>query len=383
MKLHRKVRDWGFTRGSVGGQRSAVMLLASGIAISLLAGCSSSASEERVVIQKPDKEINVITPEKKPVEEAVEVERIDKFEGVRGMDWLTESEIVISRENKERPPITVEGEKRYPLNLFAYDLNTGKERLLAADEGNKHANFAVLSPSKTYMFYKMNIEESAYAYILNLKTGEKKQVSEELVPIRDGVWDGDDTVVFAGIPGQVFAAHPDRDTEKLLTDAGRAMNPVMSNGILYYTDMLTLKAYDSASGKTIAISPKVENVIPSPDGKQLAIVKMTGDTERTLVITDLKGNAKKTLSKGTQIFGLSWSPDGSKLAYNLIDEGENGVKGIVVANASTGKTAFATIDVPYASDPVAWSPSGKKLVASTFINDDKGNHAVTFVIKLK
>ncbi|EFM08666.1 putative lipoprotein [Paenibacillus curdlanolyticus YK9] len=383
MKLHHTKRDREFTRGAMGGRRSAMMLLASGIAISLLAGCSSSASEERVVIQKPDKEINVITPEKKPVEEAVEVDRIDKFEGVRGMDWLTESEIIISRENKERPPITVEGEKRYPLNLFAYDLNTGKERLLVADENNKHANFAVLSPSKAYMFYKMNIEESAYAYILNLKTGEKKQVSEELVPIRDGVWDGDDTVVFAGIPGQVFAAHPDRNTEKLLSDAGRAMNPVMSQGVLYYTDMLTLKAYQPKSGKTSTISAKVENVMPSPDGNQLAIVKMTGDTERTLVITDLKGNVKKTLSTGTQIFGVSWSPDGTKLAYNLIDEAENGVKGIVVANASTGKTTFATIDVPYASDPVAWSPSGKKLVASTFINDDKGNRVVTYVIKLK
>ncbi|MNG09766.1 hypothetical protein D3C84_932000 [compost metagenome] len=89
------------------------------------------------------------------------------------------------------------------------------------------------------------------------------------------------------------------------------------------------------------------------------------------------------LSKGTQIFGTEWSPDGAKLACNLIDESDNGTKGIVVADAATGKTVFATIDVPYASDPVSWSPSGDKLVASTFINDDQGNRPVTYIVTLK
>jgi len=358
--------------------------LAGGLAIAMLAGCSSSTSDNRIVIEKPDKEITVVTDNNGPVSETIEVERIDKLDGVRGMDWLSDSELVISRENKERPPIRVEGEQRHPLNLFAYELASGKDRLLVQDEDNKHANFAVLSPSRSYMFYKMNIEESAYAYIMDLKTGEKKQVSEELVPIRDGVWDGDGTVVFSGTPGQVYAAHPDRETEKLLSLSGNARFPVLFKGLLYYTDeKSTARIYSPKDGTTTTLAEKVEQIFPSPDGARLALVTMTGETERTLVVTDLKGNVQTKLSKGTQIFGTAWSPDGTKLAYNLIDEGDNGVKGIVVADAATGKTTFATIDVPYASDPVAWSPAGNKLVASTFVNDDQGSRMVTYVVTLK
>ncbi|WP_164779809.1 TolB-like translocation protein [Paenibacillus kobensis] len=365
-------------------RRWAMGALTGGLAVALLAGCSSSSDGNRVVIEKPDKEITVITDKQEPVQETIEVDRIDKLDGMRGMDWLSESELVISRENKERPPIKVEGEDRYPINLFAYDLTTGKDRLLVQDEDNKHANFAVLSPSRTYMFYKMNIEESAYAYIMDLKTGEKKQVSEELVPIRDGVWDGDDTVVFSGTPGQVYAAHPDSETEKLLSLSGNARFPVMFQGLLYYTDeKLNAKVYSPKDDTTKTLAENVEQIFPSPDGTRLALVKMTGDTERTLVITDLEGNVKTTLSKGTQVVGLEWSPDGKKLAYNLIDESDNGTKGIVVADAATGKTVFATIDVQYASDPVSWSPSGDKLVASTYVNDDQGNRPVTYIVTLK
>lgn len=368
---------------NTGWRHLAIGAAAALLSVTLLAGCSSSSGGDRVVIEKPDKEITVITDKQEPVAEPIEVERIDKLDGIRGMDWLSDTEIVETRENKDRPLISIEGEKKAPLNLFAYDLATGKDRLLVQDEDNKQATFAVLSQSRTYMFYIMNIEEDTYSYIMNLQTGEKKQVTDALVPLQDGTWDGDDTIVFAGLPGQVFAAHPNRDTEKLLSVSGNARFPVLFKGLLYYTDeKLNAKVYSPKDGTTTTLAEKVEQIFPSPDGTRLALVKMTGDTERTLVITDLKGNVLQTLSKGTQIFGTAWSPDGSKLAYNLINEGDNGTKGIIVADAATGKTTFAAIDVPYAGN-LKWNPSGDKFVASTFVSGDQGGRFVTYVVTLK
>ncbi|MEH7005218.1 hypothetical protein V7023_27015, partial [Priestia megaterium] len=80
----------------------------------------------------------------------------------------------------------------------------------------------------------------------------------------------------------------------------------------------------------------------------------------------------------TQIFGVSWSPDGSKLAYNFISEKE-GDKGIFIADGLTGDVTHLNVNLDYAADQLAWSQSGNKLVASSFTQ----NQVHTYIIFLK
>lgn len=104
--------------------------------------------------------------------------------------------------------------------------------------------------------------------------------------------------------GELVSAALD-GTTKVLVETGNfnVRSIKVSNNVIYYItgEDGQLNAYDTMTGEVRQVLKSVEWVIPSNDGTRLAIVKRTADTKRALVLTDLEGNEKATLARGTQI----------------------------------------------------------------------------------
>ena len=142
--------------------------------------------------------------------------------------------------------------------------------------------------------------------------------------------------------------------------------------------------HDQMSGKgSYNTSPTL-----SPQGDKLAMISNDRDPNYfdIIVVDPLTGKKLKTLIKGSNNINfemlnilnpsLSWSPDGTKLAFSYTSEGKIGL-GIV--NYDTGKIRrfqFPDIDAIYS---VAWSPDGEKIA----FNADKSPNPDIFVYNLK
>jgi TolB protein len=117
--------------------------------------------------------------------------------------------------------------------------------------------------------------------------------------------------------------------------------------------------------------------VPSPDGSLLGLVLRNKPGEMTLSVTDADGRGSKEIMKGSQIFGVSWSPDGKRLAF--ADIAQSGTaKGIYFADVSTGQSSALSVDVKFVADPPRWNPSGDRLmVTASSPGEDGGKPAVT------
>ncbi len=75
-----------------------------------------------------------------------------------------------------------------------------------------------------------------------------------------------------------------------------------------------------------------------------------------MIITDLEGKQREILAEG-YIFGARWSPDGTKLAYILNEEG---YEGLYVVDVKIKKKLLISAGEYYL--PIAWSLSGQKIM---------------------
>ncbi len=101
-----------------------------------------------------------------------------------------------------------------------------------------------------------------------------------------------------------------------------------------------------------------------------------------LVLCDSEGNEQTELASGQQVFGTSWSPDGSKLAYSLTAENPaDDQNGVFITELESGEQTQLLGDIEIA-DQLRWSPSGKKLLASASVLKDNKYEFTTYVIRL-
>ncbi|MCQ6558787.1 PD40 domain-containing protein [Paenibacillus mendelii] len=356
------------------------------VCILMLSGCSSNtAEEERTVIVKPEKTITVV--EKKPpaVSTTIEVEKIETFEGVRGMDWLSEDRLIISKSNEQVQALSVEGEKRQPNNLYIRDFGAGTDEALSEDRMDQ--DYAVLSPDKKHLYYKQHVEEMATGYIMNLATRETVKTGEQFVGIYESEWADNERVVFTTETGDIARSDINGNTEILLKADHSTYNTKQRGTLLYYIGQQNkLFRYDLKTKEQKALDKQVIWFVPSNDGMQFAVVKHLNnldveEMQMELSITDQAMQPKIKVASGNQVFGTSWSPDGTKLAYTLTSAGN--VQGVYVADVVSGKATQLSVDMEQASDTLRWSPSGKKLLMST--SAFRGNKVVfiSYVITLK
>ncbi|GGF96476.1 TolB family protein [Paenibacillus abyssi] len=348
------------------------------------AGCSQPQAEERQVIEKPGKEITVIDNKEQQRSDEVVVDHINEIEGVSGMDWISEEEIIISKDNFDMDPLNVEGQEMYPKNLYVHHLGGEGESTGPLQAARINQGFAMLSPDKKFLFYKESIEETAYGMIMNMATKESVKLSDDPIPVYEGEWMDSENVIFSTVDGKLYTANITGDTELAADTGDYAFDAQkVGNRIYYIGSGNVLYMIEGQSEEPRKLMDEVVWIIPSPDSQQLALVKRTSETEMTLLITDLDGKEKTTLTMSTtQIFGTSWSPDGTRLVYNAISE-TGGDKGVFVADAVTGKITQIAVDMEYAANTLRWSPSGKQIMTTSTKIVDNAYQFVTHIITLK
>ncbi|WP_342480955.1 hypothetical protein NST07_01610 [Paenibacillus sp. FSL L8-0340] len=368
----------------IGGKpgKAALFLLCTAVLL-CTAACNTGETESRQVIEKSGQKITVLDNTSESVYTKLELEGIDKVENVRGMDFVSEDSLVVDKENRQLPAQTVEGQKRYPHNLYLHNLSTGEDTPLL--EGKKNYGSALLSPDKKHLLYKELEDSTGFGYVMNLETGISVQLDDMPFRSEEGKWTDNVQVLFPDMEGNILRADLKGSQEIVVKPGAAYVHEVVQSGnLVYYVtgEEEELNAYNTETKQSRLLKKSVMWVIPSPDGSRLAIVKRTKPGEMVLVLCDTEGNEQSTLASAQQIFGTSWSPDGSKLAYALTaGNAAPGQDGLFITEVETGEQTPVLADIEVA-DQLRWSPSGKKLLASSGILKDNAYQFITYVIRL-
>ncbi|NQX46804.1 PD40 domain-containing protein [Paenibacillus tritici] len=358
------------------------VLLCGAVLLSVTA-CNTENTEMREVVETSGQKITVLDNISESVYTQLKLEGIHKVEGVRGTDFVSEEVMVVTQENRNLPAQVIEGQKRYPVNLYLHTFSTGEETPLR--EGELNYGAPLLSPDKTHLFYKELYEATGVGYIMDLSTGASVKLGDAEFRSEEGTWADDGHVIFPDMEGNLLSADVNGKLETVLKTGVSYAHEVIQTGsrILYISgEESQLNAYDRGTKQTKVLGQNVEWAIPSPDGSRLAIVERIGAGERVLKLCDSEGNEQSRLADGQQIFGTSWSPDGSKLAYAITAAGAaDDQEGLFITEVETGEQTPVLNDI-HIADKLHWSPSGKKLLASATVLKDSAYQSLTYVISL-
>lgn len=357
--------------------------LVCGAVLMSITACSAEGTETRQVIEQSGQKITVMDNTSESVYTQLKLESIDKSDGVRGTEMLSEDIVIVTKENRNLPPQVIEGQEVYPKNLYLHTLSTGEDTPL--QESEQTYGSLSLSPDKKHLFYMEMYEATGLGYVMDLATGDSVKVSDAEFRSGEGKWADNEHVIFPDMEGNIRSADVNGKQETLLNTGIPYVHEVFQNGsrILYVTgEDSRLSAYDTGTKQTKVLGTNVEWVIPSPDGSRLALVQRIAPGERVLLLCDSEGNEQSRLAAGQQIFGTSWSPDGSKLAYGITATGAaDDQEDLFITEVETGEQTPVLNDI-HLSDPLRWSPSGKKLLAATGVMKDDTYQPTTYVVSL-
>lgn len=168
------------------------------------------------------------------------------------------------------------------------------------------------------------------------------------------------------------------DDSKILCTASEEVN----NQFLMRLYLINV---DSGDKSEIIKSIGIENVAWGPDGSGILFKSVTERRTYGLYVTDSQGKDIKLIYEEdlpierTTLKAVSWSPDGSKIAFTVSEKGD---KLYTINPDGTGK-ALLTSNL-CGDNPYAWSPSGDKIAFSSitgsgehiFITNPEGTERV-------
>jgi Tol biopolymer transport system component len=135
-----------------------------------------------------------------------------------------------------------------------------------------------------------------------------------------------------------------------------------------------LFALDVATGDVASLSDGADSILWaswSPDGSRLAFIEDRPGPRYAVVISDADGTRRVTIVEeeatgavGPDLIDVSWSPDGTRIAYSgrVVERGV-ARRTILIVN-SDGSGQPAALDGLWTS--VSWSPDGDRLLALGF-----------------
>ncbi|WP_019914128.1 PD40 domain-containing protein [Paenibacillus sp. HW567] len=369
---------------TMSGRAGKVALILMGTAMLLgVTACSTGNTETRQVVEKGGQKITVLDNTSESVYTKLKLAGIDKVEGVRGLDFASEDTIVVDKENRSLPPQTIEGQERYPHNLYLRTLSSGNDTPL--QEGDKNYGAAQFSPDKKQLFYRELYDATGIGYLMNLAAGTSVKVSDAEFRNEEGIWTDNEHVIFPDMEGNIISAGINGSQDTMLKTGIPYVHEVSRSGsrLLYVTgEDSQLTAYDTDTKQSKALRKNVIWAVPSPDGSRLAIVERKGPGEMVLLLCDSEGNEQSRVASGQQIYGTSWSPDGSKLAYvTTAASAADNQDGLFITEVETGEQTPVLNDIEVA-DQLRWSPSGKKLLASISVLKDNAYQFITYIVRL-
>jgi len=164
----------------------------------------------------------------------------------------------------------------------------------------------------------------------------------------------------------------------------------VSNGRMYYTDLNNnLKSLESGKTQPTILTKGVLDFEISPDGKHIAVTTVSTQENlgTALLIYDSTGSMKGSeIAKGELMSYLAWSPDSSRLAFDVYTTDKTGMNGVYIFDSTSGKvsplgSSYSPVGMSYNPQyPLTWSPSGKRLGITI---EDKKSIIVTQVIDFK
>ncbi len=347
--------------------------------------CNMQQEGNRTVIKEPDKSIVIIengNTETDPI--PISVEKIDKYEGMEITDWFDEQTVVLAKENRELGKMSLmENAEFYPRSLYLYNLDTKEYKTVKAQK-NMFLGGATLSPDKKHLlYYEYSIGDTAH-YLMSMDGGEQSSVAKDNIGIAyTAEWADAQNVIGASYAGGAYMA----DTARKVTQIAELQEEQLftvkkTQDKIYYitTDGPTFQLYmlNQATGEKKNL--QVENadgITPSPDGKHILISQGVGSTRR-LLVADAEGKILRTIAEGTEVTGVSWSPDQRMIAYRL-ESVINGTtsSGLYLYDVITGKSMQIAVNTGDAG--TCWSPSGKKIA----VTELEGRNYNSSIIYLK
>ncbi|MBB6672384.1 TolB family protein [Cohnella nanjingensis] len=324
----------------------------------------------------------------------VAIARIHRLEGASVDAWLSDDAVRITTTKLIKPATGTE-EAKFAYETSKFDLTRDlrqEVRPVKMPSETEDAEFVRdnLSPDGRYSFRQTwrNKYEASNA-IVNLGTGASVEVRGDNYLEKGGWFDNGTYVLAAGsmegrgdlrlisTDGAVATLQLDDPDVEVFDqfDAGQ--------GRIYYIDKHNnLKTFAPNERKPKVLVRNVVTFKLSPGGGLIAAtsVNAAGSAGSDLHLFGSEGDAKGSLlGKGDLVPDLSWSPDGSKLAFSVYAEDQNGMNGVYLLHAATGKVSLVA---PYAFPqyPLTWNPSGTRLAVTTA---DKQGISVTQIIDFK
>ena len=319
---------------------------------------------------------------------ALKVQKLDQFDNSIGAGWIGENKVIVLKENEKLPLIGSGLTEHHLKNLYIHDLATGKDTLMKEIKADIAS--PVISPDKDYVLYQSYVDGLVEGfYILNVKTGKTvKAAGLAEAFVFSGSWLDSKHYIYPNMEGNLVSVDVNGKSEILLKTGKKVINYVVRSGsMIYYSYYVggtetQLMSYNPKSKKTTTLLKNVSSVIPSRDGSQVVMVKRELDNN-LLVLTDSNGKTKSTIASGNQIYGMSWSPDASKLAYVIETKNEKN-QGSFIFDVKTGNQ-LKLVDDTHFVPSLPWSPSGKQVMIPSPVNNlekSEGKITKTYIATL-
>lgn len=369
--------------------------------IVMLSGCSLLEEDLYTNYQIGDRTIKVLDNQHDVVYNQFILEQVESYADLRGMDWLNEEEVLVVASHKQMNPNLPMGGESYWRNLFLFDSKTKQKKLLLAETIDHGA--AYFSPNKQYVYFHKFSGGAASSYLMNTATKEMiEAVGDEEHPIEfnSRPWIAENKVlVYTNLPsdGSRIIEIDNNGKRNILlrlnqkwiqhvSGKGDMIYYIVSNGKDGMDSEYTLYSFHKKTKKVEEIDKQVEQVVLSPKGDKLAIIKRIEQSQRNLMILDIKSRKSSKIAEVEGINGIhhiSWSPDQKLLAYSSVSYSKKGKRGLFVADVNKGKSTQVSVDLQDLSDPIMWSPSGRKLLVSQYeYNKQKKQIPYLYIITL-
>ncbi len=349
----------------------------------LLAGCGSPQSNaSREVIDKPGKQITVIdtAAEGRKNTGEIQVEQIEKLKDVYGRTWLSDHEAIVERNHV----------------LMIHDFASNIERKLTENPATAGQYLAAASPDGEHVFFTGGNPKDKYdigGYLLDAASGTVTKTGAFSM-LSDMFW---------ADPQHVLVSTDDSKLQLIDLQGKRTpvqfSDPELSDNVprmaskagdrYYYLGVhegyTVLKSFTASAPEAQTIQEGVVTFSLSPDGSAIALEKREWNTTKDaeLQLIDASGKKLGTVAKGTLLGRPSWSPDGSKIAFSVYTEGEQGMKGMYVFDKASGKTTPLSTEIQAYDSPAVWSPDGKSLMVYQTVYEGENSNNVTYVVHLK
>ena len=340
----------------------------------VLIACDMQQEGDRMVLKEPGKEIVIIENEQTETETdpvQVSVEKIERYDGMEITDWLDDQNVVLAKENKELEKMSGEANSEiYPKSLYLYNLDSKEYKTVKAQKGMFFGG-ATLSPDKKHLlFYEYYMGDPAY-YLMSMDNLEESIKEEVLGLALTAKWTDDQHVIGVSYAGGAYIAGTDRKFTPIDNLQAEHLFTVQKmQDKIYYTTIenadspyLQLYMMNLTTGekKDLKIQ-NAEEVIPSPNGKQILISQRVGSTKK-LLLADAEGNILRIVAEGTELTGVSWAPNQRMIAYQLesIDNGTTS-SGLYLYDVFSGKSLQIAVNTGMSE--ISWSPSSKKIAVA-------------------